>query len=395
MKTHFSNLILLIVLTTLSACAVYAAEEQELIATLQSSASAAEKCAACQQLRIYGTVQSVPALAALLGEKRVGHTARYALEGIPGPEAGAALREALTKTSGLIKAGLINSLGWRRDALSVPLLVPLISDANAAIAKETASALGRIGGEKAIAALTKARENSNSAVRLAVLEALLGCAENRLRAGDNSGAEVIYGDLFDANVPPGIRTAAWRGLVLSNDTQRPELVVTALSGNDEQLRLVALKLVRKTKDEQLINACLRQWDSLDALAQWAVLDGHLQFGAEALSTIRTASKSPHPAVRAAAWQALADMSDASMIPALANAAAKGQEEERQAARDTLARIHGPGVREALLAYRRRPNYFLRWANAATPRPLRCCYNTQTHRKKQSVLPHWSPCVAWL
>jgi HEAT repeat protein len=350
MKTHFFNLILFVVFVTLSARSVRAAEEQELIAILQSSAGAVEKCAACQQLRIHSTAKSVPALAALLGQERVGHAARYALEGIPGPEAVAALREALTKTSGLAKAGIINSLGWRRDAESVPLLVPLISDANTAIAKETVSALSRIGGEKAVAALIAARENSNPTVRRAVLEALLLCAENRLSAGDNSGAAALYGDLFSTDVPTAIRIAAWRGLVLSNDSQRPELVVKALTGNDEQLRLVALKLVREIKDEQLIKACLQQWDSLGASAQVAVLDAHLQFGAEALPTIRTASKSPHPEVRIAAWQALADLSDTSMIPALVQAAAKGEPSERDAARDTLARIHGPGVRDALLAH---------------------------------------------
>jgi HEAT repeat protein len=350
MKTHSFNLILLIILITFSACSVHAAGEKELIAILQSSAGSVKKCAACQQLRIYGTAQSVPALAALLGEERVGHAARYALEGIPGPDAGTALREALTQTSGLNKAGIIDSLGWRRDAESVPLLVPLISDADAAIAKTTASALGRIGSDKAIAALKGARENSNPAVRLAVFEALLGCAEIRLSAGDDSGAAALYGDLYHAETPTAIRTAAWRGLVLSDGNQRPELVVRALTGKDEQIRLVALKVLREIKDVQLVNACLQQWDSLPALAQLAVLDSHLQFGAEALATVRTASKSPHQQVRLAAWQALADLSDTSMIPALANAAAKGQEAERQAARDALARIHGPGVREAILAY---------------------------------------------
>jgi HEAT repeat protein len=350
MKTHFFKLILLIAFVTLSACGVHAAEEQELIAILQSSAGAVEKCAACQQLRIYGTAKSVPALAALLGQERVGHAARYALEGIPGPEATAALREALTKTSGLAKAGIINSLGWRRDAESVPLLVPLISDADAVIAKETASALGRIGGEKAVAALIAARDNSNPTVRRAVLEALLLCAENSLSAGDKSGASTLYSNLYHADVPIAIRIAAWRGLVLSNDSQRPELVVKALTGNDEQLRLVALKLVRETKDQRLIKTLQQQWDSLDALAQQAVLNAYLQFGAEALPVIRTASKSPLPEVRIAAWQALADLSDTSMIPALSQAAAEGEPAERDAARDTLTRIHGPGVRDALLAY---------------------------------------------
>jgi HEAT repeat protein len=350
MKTHFFKLILLIAFVTLSVSNVRAAEEKDLIAILQSSAGAVEKCAACQQLRIYGTAKSVPALASLLGQERVGHAARYALEGIPGPEAVAALREALTKTSGLAKAGIINSLGWRHDAESVALLVPLISDADAVIAKETASALGRIGGEKAFAALIAARDNSNPTVRRAVLEALLLCAENRLSAGDKSGASTLYSNLYHADVPIAIHVAAWRGLVLSNDSQRPELVVEALTGNDEQLRLVALKLVRETKDERLIKTCQQQWDSLPSLAQRAVLNAYLQFGAEAVPVIRTASKSPLPEVRIAAWQALADLSDTSMIPALAQAAAEGEPAERDAARDTLARIHGPGVRDALLAY---------------------------------------------
>ncbi|MHC4325731.1 MAG: HEAT repeat domain-containing protein, partial [Planctomycetota bacterium] len=153
------------------------------------------------------------------------------MEGIPGPEAGAALRKALAKTSGLTKAGIIDSLGWRRDAESVPLLVPLISDADTAIAKTTASALGRIGGEKAVAALSAAHKNSNPEVRLAAAEALLSCAENRLSAGDKSGAAALYGGLFDSDAPPAIRAAAWRGLVLSDDNQRPGLVVKALRGN--------------------------------------------------------------------------------------------------------------------------------------------------------------------
>jgi len=335
---------------TVSACTVRAAGEEELIAILQSSAGPVEKCAACQQLRIYGTVRSVPALAALLSEQRVGHAACYALEGIPGPESAAALRKALTKTSGLIKAGIIDSLGWRRDAESVPLLVPLMSDADTVIVKATASALGRIGGEIAVAALKAARENSNTKVRLAVHEALLGCAENHLLAGDKSGAAALYGDLFSADVPPAIRTAAWRGLVLSDEDKGPGLVLEALSGKDEQLRLAVLKLLREIKDIQLVKACLQQWDSLPASSQLAVLDGHLQFGAEALATVRTASKSPHQQVRAAAWQALADLSDTSMIPALASAAAQGEPAEREAARDALARIHGPGVHDAILAY---------------------------------------------
>ena len=66
-----------------------------------------------------GTAESVPALAALLPDKDLSHMARYALERIPAPEAGAALRDALPKLSGALKVGVIGSLGVRRDAASV------------------------------------------------------------------------------------------------------------------------------------------------------------------------------------------------------------------------------------------------------------------------------------
>ena len=82
MKIHLFYYILFIGFLGFSANSGRAAEEQELIAVLQSSAGVVEKCAACQQLRICGTAQSVPALAALLGAERVGHAARYALEGM-------------------------------------------------------------------------------------------------------------------------------------------------------------------------------------------------------------------------------------------------------------------------------------------------------------------------
>lgn len=103
-----------------------AEDEQQLIAVLQSGAAATMKCDACQQLKTIATVQSVSALSALLGEERTAHAARNVLETIPGTEAGAALRDAVSKTSGVIKAGLIDSLGRRHEVGSLPVLKPLL-----------------------------------------------------------------------------------------------------------------------------------------------------------------------------------------------------------------------------------------------------------------------------
>ena len=146
MNRHPWTRILIACWIAILAAPAVADEEQDLIETLQSTASVPQKCAACQKLRVIGTARCVPALAALLGEERTSHAARYALEPMSCPEAGAALREAAGKTSGLIKAGLIDSLGWRRDVQSLPVLVPLVSDADPAVAAAAAAGLGRMGG---------------------------------------------------------------------------------------------------------------------------------------------------------------------------------------------------------------------------------------------------------
>src|SRR5512145_702244 len=108
MNKWLFNEIGLVAWILLAGCIAGAADEKELIAILKSNAGAVEKCDACQQLRIVGAVESVEPLAALLGDERIGHAARYALEAMPYPQAGAALRDAVAKASGPVKAGLIN-----------------------------------------------------------------------------------------------------------------------------------------------------------------------------------------------------------------------------------------------------------------------------------------------
>jgi HEAT repeat protein len=349
MKTNRLLFPFLAALCLLAPSSVRADEEQDLIAVLQSAAGAPAKCTACQRLRVVGTVKSVPVLAPLLAEERISHAARYALEGLPFPEAVTALREALGTTSGSIKAGLIDSLGWRRDAAAVPLLAPLLSGADATIASAAASALGRIGGSEATAALVSLKE-APPAVQAARMESLLLCAEGLLAGGDANGAAALYRGLFVPNSPDRIRVAAWRGLVMADASGRGELILAALAGQDRPLHIAALKVLRELKDGPVIEACLRQWASLPADSQLAVLDAQLKLDPHSLEAVQTATQSPHLSVRIAAWQALADLGDPLAIPVLAKAAAAGETAEREAARDTLARLRGPGVREALLEY---------------------------------------------
>lgn len=350
MKNPFlKSLLAGVVAVVFAATTLQAADESQLIAVLQSSAGVPEKAAACQQLRIYGTAASVPALAALLTQERLGQAARYALEGMASPEADAALREALGKTSGLLKAGIVDSLGWRRDEAALPRLLPLLSDSDDAIVVATAKALGRIGGNESIGALQAAFGRAGGEQKAAVEEALLTCAERQYQAGDASGAKQLYQGFLTEDAPPALRAAAWRGLALTDPAGRPGLVLKALMGDNDTLRVAGLKLVREVKDEQMVAAALEGWSHLSAPAQLAVLDARLALGGDVAPTAIQASQSPHVAVRVRAWEALADLGSVASIPAMTRAAADGEDAERAAARDALARVRGSGVSQALIA----------------------------------------------
>ena len=345
MKTNLSSRLLLTGLLAFAASNVLADEEQDLISTLQSSAGAPQKCTACVKLRLVGTTKCMPALAALLGEERTAQAARYALEGMPLPEAVVAMRQAILTTSGPIKAGLIDSVGWRRDTAAVPMLKPLLYGADHLVSSAAAGALGRIGGKDATAALVAARNKVAPAVQPVVLESLLPCAERLLVAGDAKGAAKLYRDLFVPKYPDRIRVAAWRGLVMADARQRVKLVTKALAGGDRSLQVAALKVVRELNDAAVVNGCLSEWAALPAESQLAVLDARIKIGGDVLPAVHTATQSPYASVRIAAWLALGDDS---AIPALAKVAASSEGAERDAARDTLTRLRGPGVGEALL-----------------------------------------------
>jgi hypothetical protein len=100
----------------------------------------------CQMLALVGTAKSVPALTPVLRDAQTTDSARLALEAIPGPEADAALRDALSALSGAAKAGLIGSIAARRDAAARPALAALKDAAQepAVVRQAAARALDRL-----------------------------------------------------------------------------------------------------------------------------------------------------------------------------------------------------------------------------------------------------------
>ena len=339
--------ILLAGLLPLPVCASRAADEQAPAAVLQSAAAAPEKCAACRQLRVYGTAADVPVLAEVLQQDRVGHAARDALEAMPVPEAGTALREALADSAGAARLGIIDSLGWRGDTDATPALAALLSGPDSAAASAAAIALGRIGGADAEASLRRALDTADPAVRSSAADALLHCAERRAQSGDQPGAAGLYDALRQADLPYPAQAAAWRGSILADPEGGPRTLADALRDADESRGAMAMHILHDVRDAQWLEACIADLRDLAPAAQRAVLDAQVRLGAQPMATVRMATESASPALRVGAWRALAALNDASMIPALARAAARAEPAERDAARDTLSQLHGPGVQKAM------------------------------------------------
>ncbi len=185
--------------------------ETRLAAVLGGGASRAAKDYVCRALRTIGTAASVPALAALLSDAEVSHLARYALERILVPEAGAALREALPKVDGARKAGVIGSLGARRDAASVASLVGLLNDV--ALTDAAAAALGNIGTPEAAKALTAAAKDVFDPGKPAVTDGCFRCAERLMADGKRAEAVAVYKAFTGEDQPRHVRLAATRGLL--------------------------------------------------------------------------------------------------------------------------------------------------------------------------------------
>jgi HEAT repeat protein len=201
------------VVATLGDAAARKALEARLAAVLQTGVSRDAKDVVCRALRMMGTAESVPTLAGLLPDKDLSHMARYALERIQAPEAGAALRDALPKVSGALKAGVAGSLGARRDAAAAPALIGLLGDGDPAVVVAAATALGAIATEEAATALVAAAKKAPAAARGAVIDGALRAAEQLSSGGKKAEAEAVYKALQGGDLPKHLKLAIARGIL--------------------------------------------------------------------------------------------------------------------------------------------------------------------------------------
>ena len=119
--------------------------EKQFAQILSSDATFLCKEFICRQLYIVGTDVSVPVLANMLTDEKTSDMARYALENNPSSMVGKAFLDALKTTQGKTLIGMINSLGKRRDGMSVEALKNLSTSSDIEVSAAAAAALKKIG----------------------------------------------------------------------------------------------------------------------------------------------------------------------------------------------------------------------------------------------------------
>ena len=299
----------------------------------------------CRMLRRIGSAKSVPALAKMLDDKKLSHMARFALQYMAAPEAGAALREALPKLDGDLKIGVIGSLGQRGDHEAVPAIAELIAG-DTDIARAAIDSLGRIGGSDAAEALARARVPAS--LKPARDNAYLMCADKMLAEGQESQAVQIYREMIAPSNSTWIRIAAYKGLVRAEKDKAVPLILALLKDRDLDLQRAAGKFITEMPGTAITKALAEQLGGLSPEAQVVLLSALEGRGDKAATPyVAKAVRSGNESIRLAAIDALAVLGGASNVELLAEVSAAG-EKTGKAAMDSLGRLSGPGVAAALI-----------------------------------------------
>src|SRR6185503_5313515 len=113
-----------------------------------------------------------------LADSAASSAALQALESIPGPEAGGALRAGLARAKGPGRLPVIAGLGRQGDPASVDPLKRLLGDRNPAVVEAAAWALIGIEGGGAAASLSRLERRREPALQAVLTAARLRTAED-------------------------------------------------------------------------------------------------------------------------------------------------------------------------------------------------------------------------
>lgn len=323
--------------------------EQKLVAVLRSDAPLFRKARACQQLAVVGGRNAVGALAALLDDASLGDYARLGLEPIDDPSVDEALRQAMGRLEGRLLAGVVNSIGVRRDAKAVEGLRKLVREPGRGVASEALAALGRIATDEAIETIRQVLAEGPATLRTAAADACLTAAERLSARGKQAEAVRLYDAVRKADVPGHVRASATRSAILARGTAGLTLLLEQLETKDPAMVGVALRAARELPgpavSEKLTAALGKVRPDVQALLIGVLVDRKAATAREEIAALAAGGTSR---VRLASLKALGKIGDASAVAVLVRAAGAGGT-EGAAARASLRTLDAPGADAAILA----------------------------------------------
>jgi HEAT repeat protein len=324
--------------------------EAALLRFLKTPATPSAKLTAARFLRVVAGDTAVPALQAMLADPRSADYAIYVLQQLPGPAAEGALVQALKSARGTVKAGIVTALGERRSSGALPVVVLLLSQPEFNVA--AATAIGRIGGPAAAAALTAAYPAAQVPFKRTLAPSMIAVAESLQAAKNPEGALAVYRMVSsDRSLPAPVRRAAFMGEIDTAAEGAAGLVLTMLDSTDPDEQQAAVARIADAVPAQGIGRVCERLPRLPELLQipvLAVLTGYP--GDRVRPAVLEAARSQSPAVRIAALHGLDSVGDASVVPFLVErAAVAGKGLERDAARRALGMLKGRAVDDAILA----------------------------------------------
>ncbi|HWA85223.1 MAG TPA: HEAT repeat domain-containing protein [Opitutus sp.] len=312
-------------------------------------ATFAARQAICQRLAEFPaamltTDDARAVFAAMLTDDTRINLARFALEPVRSKQIDTLFLDALRDATPTTRLALVQSAGNRQLTDAVPLIAPDLRGDDRQLAAAAARALAQIATPAALDALQTAPDPSAPNI----IEARLTIAR-QLPAND---AVAIYNDIIGtAGAPAHLRAAALRGVLDAEPDEAPARIVAALAGNDRVVKPVVIEAIAAHPAKNLTHVLASELSRFDAPTQAAVIAALGRRGdADANQAIVVASRSSDPDVRAAALAALGQLpGSAETAAVLANAVAHGETADAKLARQSLGRLNGPGVADAVIA----------------------------------------------
>ena len=313
-----------------------------LISVIKSNGTEKQKMDACRQLALVGDKAAIAALAALLEDEKMSHMARYGLETIPDPAVNEALRAALPKVKGRLLAGVIGSLGVRRDDNAMPLLVNYLNDSDPIVAQAAARASGNIGNLVASKSLKEAWVKAPAQNRVAVAEGMLRCAEMLLKGQRDKDAIALYDVLRQAqDAPQQVRTAAVRGAIIARKKDGLALLKETLANTDYAIFAAAVRTSMEMPGSDVAKALASQLGkgSPDRLILVTRALGGRQ-DPSVLGELMAEAAAGDKAVRLDALRAVGEIPHANQISELAKLMSDPDREIAQTAKEIVASTPG-------------------------------------------------------